>query len=97
MTRNELIQALADRHGLTRKVAGSVVHEVIDGLRESLRSGSRVEIRGFGSLRARHYPGYGGRNPRTGERVVVEHKVLPVFRVGRGLLDRVNRIGIEEG
>ncbi|MBW1879168.1 MAG: integration host factor subunit beta [Deltaproteobacteria bacterium] len=97
MTRNELIQALADRHGLTRKVAGSVVHEVLRGLREPLCAGSRVEIRGFGSLRARHYPGYRGRNPRTGERVVVDHKVLPVFRVGRGLFDRVNRIANEEG
>jgi integration host factor subunit beta len=96
MTRNELIQALADRHGLTRKVARLVVHDVVDGLLETLCTGSRVEIRGFGTLHARHYPGYLGRNPGTGERVVVEDKVLPVFRVGRGLLDQVNRIHTEE-
>lgn len=97
MTRSELIQALAERHGLTRKAAGTVVHEVIDALSEALCAGHRVEIRGFGTLRARHYPGYLGRNPRTGERVVVHRKVLPAFRPGRGLVDRVNRVVTEEG
>ena len=95
MTRAELVRALAERHGLTRREAARVVGAVLDGVEASLRDGYRVEIRGFGTWRARSYPAYQGRNPRTGERVPIAPKVLPVYRPGKALLARV--AGEEEG
>lgn len=89
MTRTELVRALAERHGMSRKEAARVLQAVLGGVEESLREGFRVEIRGFGTLRARLYPSYEGRNPQTGARVSVQRKVLPVYRPGKALLARV--------
>jgi integration host factor subunit beta len=91
MTRSDLIRALAERHGLSRRAAREVLAEILAELREALTRGERVEIRGFGTWRARHYPAYTGRNPRTGDRVSVDEKVLPVFRPGRALLERLEQ------
>jgi len=96
MTRTDLVRTVADRNGLPARAAGQVVDAVIDGIAEALCSGRRVQVRGFGAWRARHYPGYVGRNPRTGERVFVPAKVLPVFRPARALLARVRRTPSEE-
>jgi integration host factor subunit beta len=57
---------------------------------EALQRGDRIEIRGFGSFEVRHYKGYEGRNPRTGETVAVEQKVVPFFKTGKELRDRLN-------
>ncbi len=89
MTRTELARALATRRGLPRAEAARVVSAVLEGIEEALCEGRRVEVRGFGTLRPRHYPGYIGRNPRDGGRVVVGPKVLPVYRPGRALLARL--------
>ena len=90
MTKSELIDAVARRQGIPRPTAERVVNVLFDAVSDALLRGDRVEIRGFGSFRARHYDGYTGRNPRTGEPIVVEPKVLPVFKVGKELRVRVN-------
>lgn len=90
MTKSELIDAVARRQGVPRPTAERAVNALFDSVSEALLRGDRVEIRGFGSFRARHYDGYTGRNPRTGVPIVVEPKVLPVFKVGKELRVRVN-------
>lgn len=90
MTRSDLVRALAERQALPRRVSRRVVDTVLDGIVEALCAGDRVELRGFGCWRVRHYPAYTGRNPRSGERVFVEPKVLPVFKAGRALLERLD-------
>ena len=69
---------------------------LFDEIRDALVAGGRVEIRGFGSFRSRHYAGYVGRNPRTGSEIRVGPKTLPVFKVGKELRARVNG-GVDEG
>ncbi len=91
MTRSELSRELAKRRGLTQKTASSVVDAMLAGFVSGLCAGRRIEVRGFGTFRARHYPQYRGRNPRTGAGVEVPHKVLPVFRPGKALLRLVNQ------
>jgi len=56
-----------------------------DAIKDTLKSGDRVEIRGFGSFSVKAYDGYTGRNPKTGEKVDVQPKKLPSFRPGREL------------
>lgn len=90
MTKSELVDAVARRQDLPRQTAERVVNVLFDTIRDAMLRGDRVEIRGFGSFKARHYQGYTGRNPRTGSPIFVSPKVLPVFKVGKDLRIRVN-------
>lgn len=90
MTKAELIDLLAAERGLARKTAEKVVNVMFDSMRESLCDGERIELRGFGSFHLRSYDAYVGRNPRTNKPIHVQPKVLPVFRVGKSLRERVN-------
>jgi len=58
----------------------------------ALERGDRVEIRGLCSFYVKDYPGYTGRNPKTGEQVVVPPKKLPFFKCGKDLKDRMNQL-----
>lgn len=66
-------------------IARETVNLVFDSIKDTLKNGDRVEIRGFGSFGAKSYEGYTGRNPKTGEKVNVKPKKLPTFRPGREL------------
>ena len=89
MTKSQLIETVAARGGLTRKRAEQLVNTIFDSMEDALVRGDRIEIRGFGSFKTRHYPAYTGRNPKTGAPIDVSEKVLPVFKVGKELRDRV--------
>ena len=91
MTRTQLIDALATSRGVARRTAEEVVSVVFDTMRDALVEGRRVELRGFGSFKVRDYEGYTGRNPRSGVRVAVKPKALPVFKVGKALHARLNK------
>lgn len=93
MTKSQLIESVAARGGLTRKKAEHLVNTIFDAMEEALVRGDRIEIRGFGSFKTKHYPAYTGRNPKTGAPISVDAKVLPVFKVGRQLRERVLKSG----
>ena len=80
---------VSERANVTQKVAKVIVDTLFDGMMESLEKGERIEIRGFGSFVVRHYGGYKGRNPKTGEIVDVPPKKLPFFKVGKELKEMV--------
>ncbi len=72
-------------------------HQVTDGINhilklmsESLISGQRIEIRGFGSFTLHYRAPRKAHNPKTGERVVTEAKYSPHFKPGKALKDRIN-------
>lgn len=90
MTKSELIDEVALSRNLPRRTAEEVVNLIFDGMREALVNGERIEIRGFGSFKTRHYDGYTGRNPKTSQTIQVAPKILPVFKVGKELRVRVN-------
>ena len=89
MTRSELVAALAGHQDISRLEAEQVLDTFFTVISETLAAGDRVELRGLGTFQVKNYGGYTGRNPATGERVEVESKVLPVFRVGRELRERL--------
>ena len=89
VNKSQLVQALAEKEGLTTKAAANIVNTVFRSITETLIAGDRVEIRSFGSFKVKHYDGYNGHNPRTGERIEVKPKKLPFFKVGKALKDRV--------
>ena len=90
MNKSELIDALSKKEGLTERQAADVVNLIFKGFGNQLKSGGRIEIRGFGSFVVRNYDLYTGRNPKTGETIQVAPKRLPFFKVGKELKERVN-------
>lgn len=97
MTKSELIDALAERRQVSRVTAEEVVNLVFDRMKEALVAGERIEIRGFGTFKVRHYEGYVGRNPKTQEEMPVAPKVLPKFKVSKQLRGLVNRKLVGDG
>jgi len=90
MTKQDLIRIISVKNDLELPDAETVVNVFFNTMIEGLKSGKRVELRGFGSFSIREYDGYMGRNPRTGEPVSVPPKRLPFFKVGKEIRDAVN-------
>jgi integration host factor subunit beta len=90
MTKVGLIDALRQEAGLSKSKAKQVVELFFDEMSNALASGDRVEIRGFCSILVKHYKGYTGRNPKTGEPRQVPPKKLPYFKGGKELKERVD-------
>ncbi|MFO7876684.1 MAG: HU family DNA-binding protein [Desulfovermiculus sp.] len=91
MNKSQLIKTLSDRQGISLDEASVIVNTFFDSIKDSLKRGDRVEIRGFGSFKIKEYEGYQGRNPSTGEMVQVKPKRLPFFRVGKDLKEYLNQ------
>ncbi len=90
MNKSQLIRTLAERRSISLEEASTIVNTFFDSIKETLYNDNRVEIRGFGSFKMKHYQGYQGRNPSTGEVVQVKPKRLPFFRVGKNLKEYLN-------
>jgi integration host factor beta subunit len=91
MTKSELIEMVVQSHGvLNAKVSEIVVNTVFDSIEEALKSGDKVEIRGFGSFTIRERLGREARNPKSGEVVRIPSKKTPFFKTGKELKERVN-------
>ena len=90
MNKSQLIRTLAERRSISLEEASTIVNTFFDTIKETLLQDKRVEIRGFGSFKMKHYEGYQGRNPSTGEMVQVQPKRLPFFRVGKDLKEFLN-------
>jgi integration host factor subunit beta len=90
MNKSDLVDFISQKTNLPRKRAESVVNVIFDTMSETLVSGGRIEIRGFGSFVSKFYEEYQGRNPRTGEPIHVSPKRLPFFKVGKELREMVN-------
>jgi len=90
MNKIELIQSLKDSNNLSKSEAETVINLFFNKVAEALAQGERVEIRGLCSFFVKKYGGYTGRNPKTGEKVKVNPKKLPFFKVGKELKERVD-------
>lgn len=91
MTRSDLVARLAERFGqLTHRDTETAVKIVLDAMFDALARGHRIEIRGFGSFSINRRPPRVGRNPRSGEQVVVPEKLVPHFKPGKALREAVD-------
>jgi len=91
MTKSELIEKVVQSHSMLNiKVSEIVVNTVFDSIVEALKSGDKVEIRGFGSFTIRERLGREARNPKSGEVVRIPSKKTPFFKTGKELKERVN-------
>ena len=92
MTRSELIELISSQQSqLSAKDVELAVKLMIEHMAETLSSGERIEIRGFGSFSLHYREPRQGRNPKTGDSVELEGKHVPHFKPGKELRERVNR------
>lgn len=90
MNRVNLINALKDKTGISKKSVKKITDTFFSTITKALSNGERVEIRGFGSFTVKKYMPYIGRNPKTGKQIKVHPKKLPFFKVGKELKDMVD-------
>ena len=90
MTKADLIEDISRVAELSRKDSEVVVETIFDSIVKALRTGDKVEVRGFGSFRTRQRKARTGRNPKTGDRVDVPAKSIPYFKPSKELKDTVN-------
>lgn len=91
MTKAELVDEIAQKADLTRKHSEVIVDAVFSSIVGALQAGDKIELRGFGSFRVRHRASRTGRNPKTGEGVLVPAKKVPYFKPGKELRELINR------
>ncbi len=91
MNKLELISALKAEANMSKAEAAKVVQIFFDHMADAMARGERVEIRGLCSFFIKEYKSYTGRNPKTGDRVVIKPKRLPFFKSGKELRERVDR------
>ncbi len=95
MTKSELIESLSRNERLRHLHPRDVelaVKNLLEQMSQSLASGSRIEIRGFGSFSLHYRPARKGRNPKTGSPVDLPGKYVPHFKPGKELRERVDTI-----
>ena len=90
MTKAELVEEVTQLGDLTRRDGEVIVDTIFDAVIGALKSGDKIEIRGFGSFRIRQRKPRIGRNPKTGAKVEVPAKRVPYFKPSKELRDLVN-------
>ena len=95
MTKADLVDKVTALGDLTRRDGEVIVETLFESVIEALKSGDKIEIRGFGSFRTRQRNARVGRNPKTGAKVDVPAKRVPFFKPSKELRDSVNPSGIK--
>jgi len=96
LTKADLIEEVSRVVDMTRKDSEVIVEAIFDSIVRALRTGDKIEIRGYGSFRTRQRQPRVGRNPKTGTRVEVPSKRIPYFKPSKELKDLVNQTETKE-
>lgn len=89
MNKTELIAKVAELSELTKKDATKAVDAIFDAIAESLKTGDKVQIIGFGNFEVRERAARKGRNPQTGEEIEIAASKVPAFKPGKALKDGI--------
>ena len=89
MNKTELIAAVAEKAGLTKKDAERVINATVDTITASLVAGDKVQVSGFGGFEVKAREARVGRNPRTKETIQIPATKLPAFKASKTLKDAV--------
>ena len=89
MNKTELITAMAEASGLTKKDCDTALNAFVDTLQTALKSGDKVQLLGFGTFEVKERAARTGLNPRTGAAVEIPASTVPAFKAGKALKDAV--------
>lgn len=90
MTKTDLIAAVAERTGLTKKDADLALNAVLDTITDTLKEGDKVQLVGFGTFEVKERAARQGRNLHTGDIIDIPASKVPSFKAGKALKDAVN-------
>jgi DNA-binding protein HU-beta len=90
MTKADIIDAIAKRHGLARPNAEELLNGVLDDIVGALKSGDKVNISGFGTFAVSERKGRTGRNPKTGEAIEIAPSRAAKFKAGKNLKESLS-------
>ena len=92
MNKTELVAAVAQNTGLTKKDTEATISAAIDAIQAELKKGGKVQFVGFGSFEVKTRKAREGRNPqKPGEVVKIPASKAPVFKAGKPLKDYINK------
>ncbi len=89
MNKTELIAAIANDAGLSKKDAEKALNAFVENVTNELKAGGKVQLVGFGSFEVKERAARTGRNPQSGAEIKIEAKKLPVFKAGKQLKDTI--------
>ncbi len=89
MNKAELINAVAEKAGLSKKDSEAAISATVDVIAASLEKGDKVQLVGFGAFEVKHRAAHMGRNPKTKESINIPASNVPVFKAGKALKDAV--------
>ena len=89
MNKTELIAAVAEKAGFSKKDAEAAVNAALATITETLKAGDKVSLVGFGTFEVRERAAKQGRNPKTGEAMTIAASKVPAFKAGKALKDAV--------
>lgn len=90
MTKTELINKVADKAGMTKKMAAQAVESILSEIKETLVKGEKLSLIGFGTFEVRERSARSGRNPQTGETIEIPASKAPAFKASKALKEEVN-------
>ncbi len=90
MNKTELVAAIAEQSGLSKKDAESALKAFVEVVTDELKKGDKVQLVGFGTFEVSERAAREGRNPRTGETMQITACKAPKFKAGKALKDAVN-------
>ena len=91
MNKSDLIAAIAEKTGTTKKSAEASLNAMTEVITDALVKGDKVQLVGFGSFEVRKRAARKGRNPQTKEEIKIPASKAPVFKAGKALKDVVNK------
>jgi len=90
MTKDELVEKIAEDSGISKKEAGEALKSFISGISGALSKGDSVTLVGFGTFSVSQRAARTGRNPQTGAAIQIKASKAPKFKAGKTLKDAVN-------
>ena len=90
MNKAQLIEAMADKAGLSKADAKKALYAFVDATTDALKGGDRVALIGFGSFAISERGARTGRNPQTGKEIQIPAKKVVKFKAGAELADAVS-------
>ena len=87
MNKSNLISAVAESSGLSKKDTEKAVNALLDIIAQTLKDGEKVQLIGFGSFETKERSERKGRNPQTKEEIIIPASKVPVFKAGKALKD----------
>ncbi len=89
MNKSEIIAAMAEKTGLTKKDCEKALVAFTSAVEESLKAGDKVQLIGFGSFEVKVRAERTGRNPATNKEITIPASKAPVFKAGKALKDAI--------